>query len=208
MGQKLELKVNKRTVLGKKVSVLRRQGITPVNLYGSGIESQALQGSAAELRRIVGNAGRTHLINLKIDEKDGPNNVMVRAVQINPLTGQLVHVDLYQVKMGEEVTVDVPIVLVGEAPAAKAKGSTVMQELETLTISSLPGEMPESIEVDITPLTGPEQALRVKDIKPAKGITIQNDPDTVIARVATAAAEQEEETPKPKSEPAPGELKQ
>ncbi len=205
MTQSLELRVNTRTVTGKKVAALRRQGITPINLYGGVIESQSIQANTADLRRILGSVGMTHLLNLQIDGKEGLKNVMVRNIEVDAITGQLVHVSLYQVQMGEDVTVDVPVKLVGEAPAAKATGNSIAQELNTLTISSLPGEMPSSIEVDITSLSGQDQAIRVKDIKPIKGIVIQNDPETVVVRVATATVEHKEE--KPKSEPVPEELK-
>ena len=92
----IELEVTNREILGKKVRFLRRQGITPLHLFGHGIESLALQCDAARLKRVLAEAGRTRLISLKIGSEKEPRNVVVREVQIEPRTGESLHVDLYR----------------------------------------------------------------------------------------------------------------
>ncbi len=118
---------------------------------------------------------------------------MVRGVQTAPLKGELLHVDFYQVQMTEMVKVDVPIVLVGEAPAARSKENTLVQELNNLTVQCLPAKMPNRIEVDLTPLTEPEQALRVKDIELDEEVTVINDPEQVLVKISSRPIEKIEE---------------
>jgi len=182
--EQIELNAATRDVLGKKVRFLRRQGITPIHVFGHGIESLALQCDTANLQRVLAHTGQTRVINLRIDDENTPRTVMVRETQQNILKGNLLHVDFYQVKMTEVIDVDVPIVLVGEAPALKNKENMLAQELNTLSVQCLPANIPNSIEVDVTSLTEPDQAIRVRDIVPGEGVTILNDPEVMLARIA------------------------
>jgi large subunit ribosomal protein L25 len=182
--EQIELNAAKRDVLGKKVRFLRRQSITPVHIFGHGIESLALQCDTANLQRVLAQTGQTRLINLKIDGESTPRTVMVRETQRKILKGDLLHVDFYQVKMTEVIDVDVPIVLVGEAPALRNKENMLAQELNELSVQCLPANIPNSIEVDVTSLTEPDQVIRVRDIIPGEGVTILNDPEVMLARIA------------------------
>lgn len=189
--EQIELAASQRNVLGKKVRFLRRQGITPVNLFGRGLESTALQCDTTSLRRVVAEAGQTRLINLKLASEKGPRMVMVRQIQIEPRTGETLHVDLYQVRMAERIKVEVPVILCGDAPALKIKENTLIQALNTLTIESLPGKIPDRIEVDCGVLTESNKAIRVKDINLEEGIAILNNPELVIGRISTRVVEVE-----------------
>ena len=97
--ERIELEVTSREVLGKKVSFLRRQGITPVHLFGHSIESLALQCDTAKLQHALAQAGQTGIITLKLGNERRPRPVVVREVQRALRKGELLHVDFYQVKM-------------------------------------------------------------------------------------------------------------
>ena len=139
----MELLATTREILGKKVRFLRRQGITPAHLFGHNVESVALQCDTTQLKRVLAQTGRTRLISLKVDETKKPRNVVIREVQREPRTSELLHVDFYQVSMAEKIRVEVPIVPIGEAPALKLKESFLMQELNSLTVECLPDEIPD-----------------------------------------------------------------
>jgi large subunit ribosomal protein L25 len=186
----IELKVTKREILGKKVRFLRRQGITPVHLFGHGIESQALQCDTVRLQQVLAEAGKTKLINFKIDGEKRARSVIVREVEVELPRRGLVHVDFYQVRKAEEVKVEVPVVLVGEAPALKLRENTLLQELDTLSVECLPANIPASVELDISSLTEAEQVLRVKDIELEKGVTVLNDPEVVVAMISVQRVEE------------------
>src|SRR4030042_894464 len=190
---KIELKVTNREVLGKKVKHLRRRGITPVHVFGHGIESLALQCNTGELERVLGQAGQTRLISLKLAKEKKPRTVVVREFDRDWRRGELVHVDFYQVKMEEKIRLEVPVVLVGEAPALKSKTSMLEHELGTLTIECLPAKIPNSIEVDVSSLTELDQAIRVKDVTLDKDITVLNNPDLVVAKISVRPVERVEE---------------
>lgn len=190
---RIELEATTREVLGKKVKHLRRQGITPVHLFGHGIKSLALQCENRRLEGVLGQAGHTALINLKLDKERRPRTVVVRDFDRDWRRGELLHVDFYQVKMGEKIRLEVPVVLVGEAPALRSKANMLEHELETLTVECLPAKIPASMDIDISSLAGPDQAIRVKDIALEEGITILNDPELVVVKVSWRPVEKVEE---------------
>lgn len=194
--EQIELTANKRKVLGKKVRFLRREGVVPVHLFGHNIESMALQTELAELKRVLPQAGMTRLINLKVGRSEKPRNVMVREIQRNAITGELLHVDLYEVSMTQKIRVDVPVVLIGEAPALRVKENMMMQDLRTLTIECLPDKMPDKIEIDLSVLTEVDQSVRVKDIV-IKDAAILNEPELVMVKISLRPIEKVEEEVKP-----------
>ena len=191
--EQIELEVTDREILGKKVRFLRHQGTTPVHLFGHRIKSVALQCDTAKLQRVLAQAGQTRFISLKLDNEKSPRTVMVREVQREARTGELLHVDFYQVRMEEKVKVEVPVVLVGEAPALKSKENMLMQELNTLTVECLPARMPNSVELDLSSLTEPEQVVRVKDIELDEELTILNEPELVVVKISSRPVEKIEE---------------
>jgi len=192
----LELKATKRHIEGKKVKELRRQGITPAHLFGPKVESIAIQVDTPDLKRALGEAGHTRLINLHIAREKNPRTVMVREVQIDSLKDEVLHVDFYQVLLTEKIKVDVPIILTGESAAAKAKGNTLVQELNELTIECLPANIPSTIEVDVSPLVTADLMIRVKDVQVPRDVAILNDSEVVVARIAIEQVEVVVEKPK------------
>ncbi len=191
MGQ-IGLACKTREVLGKKVAALRRQGITPVHLFGHGVDSQTLECDSVQLRSVLAKSGTTRLIDLKIDKTKQPKKVLVREVQRNAIRGDLLHVDFYQVRMEEKVRLEIPIVLVGEAPALKTKGNVLAHELTSLNIECLPDAIPNKIEVDLSILVKEGDAIHVSDIKVASGITIVDHPEQLVARVSVSRVKEEE----------------
>jgi len=189
----LTLPATIRSVLGKKTRFLRRQGITPAHLFGHGLKSQSLQCDTAELQRIIGQGGMTRLTRLEIEGDKQPRAVFIREIQRDELTGQLLHVDFYQVKKTEKIKVDVPIVLVGEAPAMKEKGRSLTRGVTSLSIECLPDKLPPQIEVDLSPLEDTAQAVYVRDVVLSPDITVTTDPDQLVVKVSEARVERVEE---------------
>ena len=185
-----ELLATTRETLGKKVRFLRRQGITPVHLFGHNVESVALQCDTAQLKRVLAQTGRTRLISLKVDEAKKPRNVVIREVQREPRTSELLHVDFYQVSMAEKIRVEVPIVSVGEAPALKLKENFLLQELNSLSVECLPGEIPNRVDIDLTSLTEVGQAIHVRDITLDKEGTILNNPEQLVVKISARHIEE------------------
>jgi large subunit ribosomal protein L25 len=195
----IKIKAKKRDVLGKRNRYLRRQGITPAHLFGHSLDSVALQCDSTELKKIVATAGTTRLVSLVVEGDKEAKTFFLREIQRDALTRQLVHVDFFQVRKGEKMTMDVPIVLVGEAPAMKGKGRILSHGINVLSIECLPEKVPPQIEVDITVLQELDQSLHVKDIVLDPEIEIKDDPEQMVVKVSEIIIKIEEEV-KPAAE--------
>lgn len=185
-----ELKVITRDTLGKKVRFLRRKGLTPANLYGPNIESIPLQVETTLLKRLIARVGRNALVTLMVDGK--PRVVMIRDIQRNPLTDDLLHVGFFQVEMTHRVRTEVPLLFLGDAPAAKSSRVMLLQDLTALQVEALPGELPRNIEVDLSGLEEIGQTIHVRDIPVSDTLEVLNDPDQVVVRVMETRVEVEE----------------
>lgn len=189
MSTRPSLAAEPRTITGKNVNSLRRQGILPAVVFGSGRDSETIQISALDwevLRRHQ--VTRNTLLDLTVGGgKARP--VLVQSFSEHPLTRKPTHVDFHVVKMSEELTVDVPVMLVGESTAVEKEGGTLLTLKETLHIRALPGDLPTSIEVDITSLTDFDMMIHVKDIAVPKGVHILTDAEEPVARVQAPRTE-------------------
>ena len=181
--QALTLELETRSVVGKKVQTLRRQGITPVHLYGRGATSMSLQAEASKILRIVAQAGKNRPVSVSVSGQETPYLAFIREVQRHPVSEAILHVDFYQVPMTEIAQANVPIRLIGEAPAVRMLNGVLNQVLPTLRVECLPLAVPEYFELDMSGLDDFEKALRVSDIPPSDIVTFLNNPNDVIARV-------------------------
>jgi len=185
------LQIQKRTIEGKKVKTLRTQGITPIHLYGSGVESSSMQADFKDLINVLNQSG----FSVPITLNDGKNDILVfaRNVQRHPLTEEILHVDFQVVSKDDEVEIEVPINLTGESPAVKNFGGILIKLLETIRISSKVDRVPESIDLDISVIESLEQSLLVNEIEVGEGVKIITDETFAIARVIPPRIEVEEE---------------
>ncbi|MFC1898781.1 50S ribosomal protein L25 [Chloroflexota bacterium] len=190
---KIELQTTTREVLGKKVRFLRREGITPVHLYGHGVKSLALQCEAVELGKVLKQAGNTGLINLRVDKVKRPRNVIIREIQKDMATGDLLHVDFYQLSGSEPIQVNIPIVLTGEAPALDFKENQLSHQLNSLSIECLPEHIPTRIEANVSTLTKAGEAIRVSDLVLDEEVTILTDPEMTVVNIHVQRAEKVDE---------------
>jgi large subunit ribosomal protein L25 len=190
----VQLAVDQRTVMGKRLRGLRRQGILPAHLYGHGVDSLALQAPAATIINLLRTAGRNDIIDLRIAGEGETRPVMLRGVQRDPVNDALVHIDFFQISLTERLHADVPLNIIGEAPAVHVYGGILLQSLDRVTVEALPTEIPPHFEVDISGLTELDMAIHVRDITIPENVQLVSDPDMVIVKVATPklAAEEEE----------------
>lgn len=190
---RIELGVQPREVLGKKVKVLRREGITPANIYGRGIDSLAVQAPTRELAQTIRVAGRNTLLQLQVKGESKPRPVFVHHVQRDSIRDDLLHIDFYQVSLKEKIHIDVPVVVVGEAPAVSVYHGILLQNFNTITVECLPTDVPSQIEVDVSGLEEIDDGIYVKDLDIGADVTLLVDPEAVVAKVAPPRIEEVEE---------------
>lgn len=198
-----KLIAEERKTFGRKVGKLRRAGILPANVYGKKIKSQAVQVKFAEFEKVFSEAGETGLVELKVDGEVLP--VLIHNIQLDPVSDLPLHADFLKVDLKEKVGATVPIELVGESPAEK-EGGVVVQQMHEVEVEALPTDLPEKIEVDISALSGIDQAVKVGELKVDKTkVEIKEDPERIVVSVAPPAREEEVAPPSPAEEVAPAE---
>ena len=180
--KKIELKAEKRKVTGRKVKVLRGQGILPANIYGKDVKSEAIEIKLKEFKGVYKEAGETGIIDLTVGKESKP--VLIHNVQVHPATDEVLHVDFLQVNLKEKITAAVPVEVTGESPAEKSGLGTVVLLIQELEVEALPGDLPENFEVDATKLTEVDQTVKVADLKYDKEkIKISEDAETILVKV-------------------------
>ena len=180
----LSLEVSPRDIHRKKVDSLRKNGITPLHLYGKGITSVSLQADTLAVSSVVRKAGHNIPVSITTKGTKAETLVFVGEVQYNPMTNQLLHVDFFSIDINRPLKRDIPISLTGESPGVRVHRGVLVQGLHALAVESLPLNMPERIEVDISVLQEIDQGIRVADYTPSAGISVLSDPEDLIVRVS------------------------
>jgi len=186
-----ELVAQKREILGRKTKHLRKKGLIPAELYGQGVENVHLSIPADAFSNVYKDVGEHAIVNVVI-EGGGSSPVLINDVQIDPVSEEILSVDLHQVKMDEKVATHVPIDFEGESPAVRDLDGVLVKVLDELEVEALPAEIPSSIVVDLSKLTELDQSIYVKDLPKSDSYEITADPETVIASVSEQREEEEE----------------
>lgn len=190
---RIPLKATEREILGKKVNRLRREGIIPGHVFGKKLETEHVSVKAKDFIKVYSEAGETGLVDLKIgEEKTRP--VLIRQVQRDPVRGEVLHIDFYQVNLLEKTTVNVPILLIGEEPEIVHTGeAVVIQPMMEVSVEALPSDLPENIKVDITALIAIDDAITVADLPVSAGVTILAEPESVVVKLDNAVTAEMQE---------------
>ena len=183
MAERLVIAAAPRTVTGKAVAKLRREGILPANVYGRGLDSRSIEIDVREFGRNVKAAGLRGMFELKVTGETDPRYVIIRGMMRKGGTGDPIHVDFFQVDPSKPIQANVPVRLVGEAPAVRDLAGTLLQSLDQVSIRCLPLAIPDAIEADAGILKGFDVTLTVADIVAPEGIEILTDPGINIAVV-------------------------
>ncbi len=183
MPDRLTLSATNRTVLGKKVKRLRREGVLPANVYGRGVDSTAIQLDGRDFRRAIREAGIRSMFELAIEGEQESRHVLVRALDREGGTGDPIHVDFYQVDLNRPIQTTAIIRLVGVPPAVTDLGGTLLQNLETVAIRCLPLDIPEAIELEVSSLVSFELSLTVGDLHVPQGVEVLVATDIGVATV-------------------------
>ncbi len=182
MADEIVLEAQPRTVKGKQVLAMRRSGVIPLSLYGGHIEPSALQAEEKVLRLVLNKAGHNRLIRLNLNDGD-PHVVIAREIQREPISGRLLHVDLQEISLTEKMTVDVPIVLHGTAPAVTRGEGLLIHGLSQVSVRVLPTDLIPEIMVDVSSLTGVGQAIHVSDLKLGDKFEVLTSAEEMLAKI-------------------------
>ena len=184
------LTVTKRTIFGKKLKQLRKEGILPANIYGKDIESTAVQLPLKEFEAIYKDAGASSVVDVEFEGKKRPT--LIHNMQYDFLNNIPLHADFFQVNLKEKVKTTVPVELTGEPKAVTDNLGLLLQTLNEVEVEALPTDLPEKVTVDVTYLAEVGQQVKVSDIKKLSGVDILTDAEQVVANIGETVAPEAE----------------
>lgn len=185
-----------RELKGRKTEELRREGMIPAVLYGPGIENKDLTVTGKEFANLFRQAGKSSLVGLRVEDEAKNFMVLINDLSVDPVSGKTIHIDFYQPDLKKEIEADVPLVFVGESPAVKDLGGTLIKNFDEIAVKALPADLPREIKVDISVLKNFDDAIAVKDLTVAGKVELLKNPEEIVA-LAAAAQKIEEELEKP-----------
>lgn len=187
--ERMSISVEKREEVGKGAArSLRKKNMIPAVIYRAG-DSLPVQFSKKDLARFINaTAGEQIMVDLQFG--DGSSRfALMKDYQTDPVDGELLHADFFEVSLTEEVEVTVHITLVGEPIGVRRDGGILQYLIREFEVECLPDKIPGHIEVDVSNLEI-GQSIRVGDLRPGEGIKVLNDPDEVIINIVAPAVEE------------------
>ncbi len=187
----IKIKAEKRLVFGKNASrQLRREGMVPAVLYGASEATVPLTVTKKDIFMILrSETGENTIFQVSFNSE--LRNAMIKELQKNPVTDEILHADLIQIIMDKAIRVSVPVTTVGDAVGVKTEGGFVDFITREVEVECLPGNIPEHIELDISGLHI-RQSLKVADIKPAEGVKVVSPAETILVLIEAPSKEEEE----------------
>ncbi len=187
--EKAVINAIRRTITGKKVGSLRREGKLPAVLYGHNVDATPVTLDKREATRVLQHLTASSLVTINLEGKE--HAALVREKQRDYILGDLLHVDFQVVSLTEKIRATVSVELTGTAPAVKEYNGIVLTGLEELEVESLPQDLPERFIVDISKLAKIGDSIHVRDIRADDKVEILTDPDEMIVIIAGGAKEEE-----------------
>ena len=190
MAENVKMDALRRTIIGKKVKTLRKEGKLPAVIYGQNMVPAPIVMDLRLATKILRDVTQSTLIDINLG--DAEHTVLVRERQYDVIRRELSHIDFLAVSMTEVLRTNIRLRLIGDSPAVAEFEAMVMQDTEMLDVEALPGDLPESIDIDISVLTDIGSTITVADLDLGSKVNVLADPESVIA-VAIASTRQEEE---------------
>ncbi len=194
----MELKVQTRTVFGKRTRQLRRDGLIPGEVFGHGVENEHVSVPLKDFKKIFAQAGETTIINL-VNEKNEKAPAIIADVAYDHVKDEVLAVDFHRIRLDEKLEAKVPIVFVGSAPAEK-KGLVLVRVTSEIEVEALPQDIPHDFSIDLSGLEESGHAIYVKDLKVSPKVKVKTPADMAI--VTVTEPKKEEAAPPPATEAA------
>jgi large subunit ribosomal protein L25 len=182
------IKANRRAVLGKQVSAIRREGKLPAVIYGHHIDPISIELNLRDASKSLTGLAPSTLVTVEVDGET--HKTLVREKQRNKITGMLLHVDFLAVSMKEKLRAGVYVEITGVSPAVKDLNGVLVSGADEVHVESLPQDLPERITIDISRLQKIGDGIYIRDLQIPDGVKVLDDPDTMIAVVMAQAAEE------------------
>src|SRR3989339_126550 len=178
---KVSLKAELRTIFGKKLNKVRKQGLVPGNIFGPDFKSKSISVVYKELVKTYKQVGETGIVYITIDKENIP--VLIKTIQKHPLSSSLLHIDFRKIDLLKKIETNVPVKTIGVSEAVSQKAGVLLLQSDTLLVEALPEDIPSSIEVDVSIIKDIGQEIKVADLKKSDKYIVKTPAEKVIVAV-------------------------
>ncbi|MBU0646294.1 50S ribosomal protein L25 [Patescibacteria group bacterium] len=185
-----KLQATTRELQGRKNYILRNEGRVPGVVYGAGTTPLNIAVDHNTLAKLFRTAGESTLVEMQI-EGGKTLNVLIQDIQKDPLREDIIHADFRAVDMNKPIEAEVKLKFIGEAPAVKVLGGTLVRPMESLLIRALPKDLMSVIEIDLSKLVTFDDAVRVSELVLPEGVEVLEEPNSTLALVAPPRSDEE-----------------
>jgi large subunit ribosomal protein L25 len=191
MSKTLQLAVEKRQIVGKKVSALRREGLVVGNIFSKGKDSTQVQVAYEPMRKMVEAAGFNHPILVSVDGGE-EHLVLIKDIDRDPKTNRVRHIAFHEVRRDQKVEAEVPVELVGTSPAVLI-GNIIIRGDDTILVEANPLDLPDHLEADATMLAEEDDVILARDLKLPANVVLVDEPDKMVFKVEVPRSQIEED---------------
>ncbi|MEK7495636.1 MAG: 50S ribosomal protein L25 [Patescibacteria group bacterium] len=178
---KVSLKAELRTIFGKKLNKVRKQGLVPGNIFGPDFKSKSISVVYKDLVKTYKMVGETGIVYISLDKENIP--VLIKTIQKHPLSSSLLHIDFRKIDLSKKIETNVPVKAVGISEAVSQKAGVLLFQSETLLVEALPEDIPSHIDVDIAVIKEIGQEIKVADLKKSDKYEIKTPAEKVVVAV-------------------------
>lgn len=179
--EKTVLEVITRTVFGKKLKQLRKEGVIPANIFGTGFTSKSVSVKSMDFSKTYKKVKETGIVYLQLEKTEIPT--LIKLIQKHPVNSQILHIDFRKVDLSVKIETAVPVQIIGVSEAVTQKGGVLLTLSDRLLVEALPQDLPQFIEIDISNLKEIGQDIKVKDLKVSNKYNIKDEEEKVILSV-------------------------
>lgn len=177
----ISLAAQSRDITGKKVASLRDQNLVPAVMYGPDSEPKSLTVDKSALIKAYEEGGNSSILSLSIDDGKETADVLIQALDVDPVTEFVRHVDFYKFKAGQTLTATIELTFVNMPLTVKEHGATLVKNLDEIEVRCLPSDLVSHIDVDLSMIKTLEDTITIKDLNLPAAIEPVANVDTIIA---------------------------
>jgi len=189
--EKKVIKAQKRTIVGRKVNALRREGLLPAIIYGHNIDALTISLNARDTQKILSHVSGSTIFTIDLEGEEF--STLIREIQRDYIKGDLLHIDFLAVSMKEKLRTGVSITQIGEAPVLEKYPALLVSGIEEVEVECYPQDLPQTIEVDVSNLQEIGDSIYVKDLQAPDNVDIITDPEELVVVVSAVKEEVVEE---------------
>ena len=189
--ERQKITAKKRTVAGRKVKRLRKEGILPANVFGKKTKSVSIQVNLKDFTKVFSEAGETGLVDLMIEAEKEVRPVLIQNVQKDPVDESFLHADFRQIVLTEKVKATIPVEFIGQSPAESQKLGILVKVMPEIEVEALPTDLPEHFEVDVSKLEKVDDTIFAKDLKVDRAkVELKTDENQIVVKIEPLAKEE------------------